>query len=168
MQARAKLFGHPIHQMLIVFPLGLLATSLIFDVMRLAANNLRWSEVAFYVMVAGVIGGVLAAPFGLVDWLAIPKGTRARKVGATHGLGNVLVLAAFTVSLLLRKDPTLEPETLAYVLSFAGGGLSVVTGWLGGELVDRMGVGVHEGANVNAPSSLSDAMPNSARGEVIS
>jgi uncharacterized membrane protein len=162
MQARAKLFGHPIHQMLIVFPLGLLATALIFDIIRLAGGSPRWSEVAFFVMAGGLVGGLLAAPFGLVDWLAIPKGTRARRVGAIHGLGNVLVLASFAGSLALRKNPDLQPETLAYVLSFTGGMLSLITGWLGGELVDRLGVGVDEGAHINAPSSLTTTLPDRA------
>jgi uncharacterized membrane protein len=46
------------------------------------------------------------------------------------------------------------PPTAAMVLSFAGFGLSAVTGWLGGELVDRLSVGVDDGANLDAPNSL--------------
>ena len=80
MESRVKLFGHPIHQMLIVFPLGLLATALIFDVVRLISA--------------------------------------------------------------------------ALAMAFLGGGLALITGWLGGELVDRLAVGVDEGAHLNPPSSL--------------
>jgi uncharacterized membrane protein len=154
MKAKARLLGHPIHQMLIVFPLGLLATGVIFDILHLATDNSRWSEIAFWTMTAGVAGGFLAAPFGLVDWLAIPGGTRARRIGALHGLGNVVVLAMFGGSLLLRREAMLEPGTFAYLLSFGGAGLALVTGWLGGELVDRLGVGVDDGAHLDAPSSL--------------
>lgn len=155
MQARARLFGHPIHQMLIVFPLGLLATAVIFDVITLFTGNPRWTEIAYWLIAAGIIGGLAAALFGLIDWIGIPSGTRAKRIGLLHGAGNVVVVLLFAGSWLLRGDNPGAPDTLALVLSFAGAGLSLVTGWLGGELVDRLGVGVDEGANVNAPSSLS-------------
>jgi uncharacterized membrane protein len=144
MDARAKIFGHPIHQMLIVFPLGLLATAVVFDVIRLITGNGYWSEIAYWMIVAGVIGGLAAAPFGLIDWTKIPAGTRAKRVGVQHGIGNVVVVVLFVASWLLRRDDPGAPETLALVLSFAGAGLSLITGWLGGELVDRLAVGVDE------------------------
>jgi uncharacterized membrane protein len=168
MRAKARLFGHPIHQMLIVFPLGLLATAIIFDVIQLVSGNPRWSEIAYWMIAAGIIGGLLAAPFGTLDWLAVPGGTRAKRIGALHGLGNVVVLLLFGVSWLLRRDNPAAPESLALVLSFAGGGVSLITGWLGGELVDRLGVGVDEGANVNAPSSLTTSDPAGRTGRIMS
>ena len=154
MESRAKLLGHPIHQMLIVFPLGLLATALLFDVAYLWTGNGYWSEIGFWMIVAGLVGGLLAAPFGLIDWLAIPAGTRAKRVGALHGLGNLVVVALYGLSAWLRFDAPGLPETVALLLSFAGGALALVTGWLGGELVDRLAVGVDPGANLDAPSSL--------------
>jgi uncharacterized membrane protein len=155
MRARARLFGHPIHQMLIVFPLGLLATAVIFDVIHLVTGNTRWAEIAYWLIAAGLIGGLAAAPFGLADWLGIPGGTRAKRIGLLHGGGNLVVVLLFAGSWLLRRDNPMAPETLALTLSFVGAGLALVTGWLGGELVDRLGIGVDEGAHVNAPSSLS-------------
>ena len=155
MHARARLFGHPIHQMLIVFPLGLLATAVIFDVIHLVTENPRWAEIAYWLIVAGVVGGLAAAVFGLVDWLGIPADTRAKRIGLLHGAGNVVVVVLFAGSWLLRRDNPSAPETLALLLSFLGVGLALVTGWLGGELVSRLGVGVDDGAHVNAPSSLS-------------
>ena len=154
MESRAKLFGHPIHQMLIVFPLGLLATALAFDALALAAGTGYWSEIAYWMIAAGVVTGLVAAPFGLVDWLAIPRGTRAKRVGALHGLGNVIVLALYASGWLLRSDAPHSPGSTALILSFLGGGLALVTGWLGGELVDRLSVGVDTGAHLDAPSSL--------------
>jgi len=155
MEARAKILGHPIHQMLIVFPLGLLATAVIFDVIQLVTNNGYWSEIAYWMIAAGVVGGLAAAPFGLIDWAKIPAGTRAKRIGLQHGVGNVIVVLLFVASWLLRRDDPRAPETLALILSFAGAGLSFLTGWLGGELVDRLAVGVDEGAHADAPSSLS-------------
>src|SRR5689334_16119303 len=110
MQSRARLFGHPIHPMLIVFPLGLLATSLIFDIVYLSTDNTRWADISFWMIGPGILGGLLAAVFGLVDWLAIPSGTRAKRIGAIHGLGNVLVVGLFGVSWLIRYDVPMVPE----------------------------------------------------------
>ena len=155
MESRAKLFGHPLHPILIVFPLGLLATSVIFDVIYLVTDQARLSEVAYWMIVAGLIGGIVAAPLGLIDWLAIPAGTRAKRIGGLHGAGNVVVLLLFAASWLVRGSAAVAPETLAYVFSWLGVVLAVWTGWLGGELVDRLGIGVDPGAHVNAPSSLS-------------
>jgi uncharacterized membrane protein len=155
MESRAKLFGHPIHQMLIVFPFGLLAMALVFDVLFLATRNGYWSQGAYAMIAAGILSGFLAAPFGFIDWLAIPAGTRAKRVGALHGAGNVFVLVLYAMSWAQRGLTPEAPPGTTYIFSFAGGLLALVTGWLGGELVDRLGVGVDDGANLNAPSSLS-------------
>jgi uncharacterized membrane protein len=155
MDARAKLFGHAVHQMLIVFPLGLLATAVIFDLIYLLGGAATWEMAAWYMIAAGIIGGLTAALFGLIDWLGVPANTRARRIGAIHGLGNVLVVLLFLWSWLVRLPHPEHPSTFAFVVSYVGAGLSLITAWLGGELVDRLGIGVDEGANVDAPSSLS-------------
>ena len=155
MESRLKLFGHPIHPMLIVFPLGLLATSVVFDIVHLITNNGQWAQAAFFDIGAGIVGGLLAALFGFLDWLNIPGGTRAKSVGLWHGGGNVVVVVLFLISFLLRLHNPSDPGVLPFLFSIVGAGLAAVTGWLGGELVDRLGVGVDEGANLDAPSSLS-------------
>ena len=154
MESRTKLFGHPVHPMLVVFPIGLLGTAVVFDIIRLATANGYWSEIAFWMMAAGISTGLIAAPFGTIDWLAIPSGTRASRIGLLHGLGNVIVLGLFALSWWMRRETPGLPGMLALTASFVGFFLALVTGWLGGELVDRLGVGVDDGANVNAPSSL--------------
>ncbi|HEX8386013.1 MAG TPA: DUF2231 domain-containing protein [Rubricoccaceae bacterium] len=155
MTSRARVLGHAAHQMLIVFPLGLLATAVVFDVLALTLDRPTFAEVAFWMIAAGIVGGVVASLPGWIDWSAIPADTRAKRVGLVHGLGNTVVLALFVASWLLRRDAPESPDTLALVLGFAGGGISLVTGWLGGELVDRLGVGVDDGAHLDAPNSLS-------------
>lgn len=152
----AHLLGHAIHPMLIVFPLGLLATSLIFDIVFLSTHAVHWLDISYWMIVAGVIGGLAAAVFGLIDWIAIPSGTRAKAVGAWHGIGNAVVMVLFIISWWLRTARPEETGDGRFVLSFIGVGLALVTGWLGGELVDRLGIGIHPGAHPNAPSSLSD------------
>jgi uncharacterized membrane protein len=155
MESKAKVLGHSAHQMMIVFPLGLLATGVIFDVIHLVTGNGTMALVAYYMISAGLIGGLIAAPLGTIDWLAIPRGTRAKAVGITHGLTNALVLVAFFVSWLVRRGNPQDPETMASILSLVGAGLALVGGWLGGELVARLGVGVDDGAHLDSPSSLS-------------
>jgi uncharacterized membrane protein len=154
MESKARLLGHPVHQMMVVFPLGLLAASVVFDLLYRGLDNNLMAVVSYYLIAGGVIAGLIAAPFGSIDWLAIPSGTRAKSVGAMHAIGNVVVLALFAGSWWLRRDAPEAPSMLAHVLSFSGALLSLVTAWLGGELVDRLGVGVSDGANLDAPSSL--------------
>jgi uncharacterized membrane protein len=159
MEARAKLLGHPIHQMLIVVPLGLLVGVIIFDLLYLMQGRADWANVSYRLIPVGIVSGLIAAVFGLADWTKIPPGSRARGVGVRHAVGNVVVLILYGISWLLRRDSVTEPSTVALVASFAGGALAAVTGWLGGELVDRLGVGVHPGAHVDAPSSLVSKTP---------
>ncbi|HET7550766.1 MAG TPA: DUF2231 domain-containing protein [Gemmatimonadaceae bacterium] len=155
MESRAKLLGHPVHQMLIVFPLGLLGMAVIFDIIRLTAGATGLATSSYHMIAAGVITGLLAALFGFIDWLAIPSGTRAKRIGVWHAIGNVIIVVLFAISWWLRRDDPTAPSTLAFVLGLIGLLLALVTGWLGGELVDRLGVGVYDNANVDAPSSLS-------------
>ncbi|MEP6705223.1 MAG: DUF2231 domain-containing protein, partial [Acidobacteriota bacterium] len=143
MESKAKFLGHGIHPILIVFPLGLLATGVVFDIIHLVWDKPNMAWVAYWMISAGIIGGLVAAPFGWIDWFAIPSGTRAKTIGLMHGLGNVTALLLFACSWWLRHDLPERPETLASILSFLGAGMAAVGGWLGGELVERLGVGVH-------------------------
>jgi uncharacterized membrane protein len=156
MDSRAKALGHAMHPMLIVFPLGLLTTAVVFDILYLITDRPGFPIAAAYAVAGGVLGGLAASLPGWVDWSAIPVGTRAKRVGLLHGVGNLVVVVLFALSWLLRAGAVdWEPSTWALVLGFAGAALSGVTGWLGGELVDRLGVGVTDGAHLDAPSSLS-------------
>jgi uncharacterized membrane protein len=156
MESRAKLAGHAIHPMLITLPLGLLGTAVIFDIIRAFTDSTDLAVASFYMLAAGIVGGLLAAVFGLWDWLAIPPGTRAKRIGALHGIGNVAVVVLFAGSWLLRRGQAeYQPGGLALGLGVVAVVVALLTAWLGGELVERLGVGVDEGANLDAPSSLS-------------
>jgi len=156
MESRAKLLGHPIHPMLIVVPLGLFVAAVVFDAIYLWRGSSTLATVAYWNIAAGIVGGLLAAVFGLIDWLAIPAGTRAKRIGLLHGGANVIVVVIFAMVWLMRGDtPDAIPTTNLFLLEVAALGLGSVAGWLGGELVDRLGVGVDDGAHLDAPSSLS-------------
>lgn len=155
MEAKAKFLGHSVHEQLIPFPFGLLVTSVVFDVVYLVTRQAELARVAWWMIAAGIVGGLLAAPFGWIDWFAIPKRTRAKSIGLVHGLGNVVLLVIFGATWLLRADQPGSPTGIALVLSFVGVALAIVTGWLGGELVDRHAVAIDEGAHLDSPHSLS-------------
>jgi uncharacterized membrane protein len=154
MESKVKFAGHPVHPMLIVFPLGLLATAVIFDIIYLLSDHSQWTIAAYYMMGAGILGGLAAAAVGWLDWFAIPNGTRAKRIGLWHGIGNVVVVGLFIVSWVLRRGNPELPPTGAIVAGLCGVIIALVTAWLGGELVDRLGVGVDDGAHLDSPSSL--------------
>jgi uncharacterized membrane protein len=156
MESRAKFLGHPVHPMLIVLPLGLFIAAVVFDGLHLWRESATFAAVAYWNIAAGIVGGLLAAVFGLIDWLAIPAGTRAKRIGLLHGGSNVVVVLIFAVVWLMRgARPDTAPTTTLFLLEVVALALGSVAGWLGGELVDRLGVGVDDGAHLDAPSSLS-------------
>lgn len=154
MESKAKLFGHAIHPILIVFPLGLLGTAAIFDAIYLITANPNLPIASFWMLVAGIIGGLLSALFGFIDWINIPNGTRAKSTGLIHSVLMEITLLLFAVGLYLRWSTPDTPSTVATICSFAGLAFALVGGWFGGELVERLGVGVSSDANLNAPNSL--------------
>jgi uncharacterized membrane protein len=155
MESRAKFLGHPVHQMLIPIPAGLFIVGSVLDIVGLFVSTWWIPTVSFWNIWLGVITGLVAALFGIIDWTKIPAGTRAKRVGLAHGLGNVVALALFTGAVWIRYNrAALSHDTLSLTLELVAFALLGVTAWLGGELVDRLGVGVDDGANLNAPSSL--------------
>src|SRR3954465_1728086 len=170
MKARIRVAKHALHPMLVVFPLGLLATSVAWDICRLATHNPSWGVVAFWTIVAGVIGGLLAAIPGFLDWLAIPNDTRAKSVGTTHMILNLVVVGLFVVSLIARSQATggyAMASSVHMVWGWIGVGIALASAWLGGELVETLGISVREGANANAPSSLREDDRGSAHGSRV-
>lgn len=165
MKNGAKLLGHHVHPMLIVFPLGLLSTAFIFDLAFFWTDRTVFRLLAYWLIPAGIIGGIAAALFGWIDWFAIPSATRAKRVGLIHGLVNAAVLILFLGSWWLRPNSQADPNAAALILSIVAALLSLLGGWLGGELVERLGVGVHPGAHPDAASSLAIDPPQTRTGE---
>lgn len=150
-----NLLGHRIHTLLVVFPLGLLLTAVAFDILYLTTDETIWARVSYWMIAGGVVGGLLAAIFGLMDWSKIPSDTRAKATGARHAVVNTIAVGLFAASWLVRyMDEPQNPGMLPIVLGFVGAAFALVGSWFGREMVQRLGVGVHPGAHVNAPSSL--------------
>jgi uncharacterized membrane protein len=152
MQGPAKFLGHSIHPMLIAFPLGLLPSAVICDIIYLTTKNAAFRVTAFWMLTFGIIGAVAAAIPGLIDWLSIPSGTRAFRTGLFHMFAMIAASGLFILSWIARLW-TYMPVG-AFVLALAGVLIALVGGWLGGELVQQHGMGVRPEAGLDAPSSL--------------
>ena len=142
MATKASVGGHPIHPMLIPFPIGLLVFSLVADVIfRAGWGGPVWNDVAYYTMLGGIVGALLAAVPGLIDY-TVTTG-RARRVAQAHLVLNLLVVAVYVASAWLRTTGPIE-ATLPVWLSAVGAVVLGVSGWLGGDLVYVHGVGMEE------------------------
>jgi uncharacterized membrane protein len=140
MATPASVAKHPIHPMLVVFPIGLWIFSLVSDVMALAGGRSIWNEIAFYTMLGGLIGALIAAIPGLVDFLAISDADSA-KIARSHLVLNLIAVALYAINLYLRAAGS-PGSPLPVFLSVAGVLVLAASGWLGGELVYVHGIGV--------------------------
>jgi uncharacterized membrane protein len=139
MRLKRNFLVHPVHPMFVVYPLGFLGTSFIFDLLYLFTNDATWTYVATYLIAAGLVSGLVAAVFGVLGWMAIPSGAPAKSIAFWHGAGNSLVLALFVVSWWMRLLAPGAP--LAILVSFLALLAALSTAWLGAELVGRLGDG---------------------------
>ena len=143
MRTPASLAKHPIHPMLVVFPIGLWIFSLICDLigMSVAATGV-WFTVALYTMVGGLIGALTAAVPGLIDLLYYKGGAPpVKKIALTHMTINLTVVVLYAVNIWLRMSGQ-ESMKVPIVLSIIGVCMIAVSGWLGGQMVHVYGVGV--------------------------
>lgn len=145
--SRAKIFGHPIHPMLVVFPIGLYITSFVFDLVYLSTGAPFWFRMAYWTILIGLVGNVAAAIPGALDYLTLPPNTEARQT-ATYHMGIGVALAILYFANLLFRDWGIIPENQkpwgVVILNLVGVLLIGLQGWLGGELVYRYGIGVEE------------------------
>jgi uncharacterized membrane protein len=135
----AKLFGHPIHPMLVVFPLGLWIFSFTCDLIYAWRGTAPWRDVANYTMAGGVVGGLLAAVPGWIDFRAIAAPS-LRRLAWAHMLLNLGLVALFAVNFGIRLRARRGRGLV--LLSAVGVALLGLSGWLGGELVYVHGIGV--------------------------
>ncbi|SBT54072.1 DUF2231 domain-containing protein [Micromonospora narathiwatensis] len=155
MESRLKVLGHPLHPMLVMFPVALLITAVIFDVVDAAGGPNYLAEAAYWNIAVGLIGGLLAAAAGSVDLFALPAGTRAKRVGLTHAAANLAVILLFAAVWVVRLNADSRAAGGALIaIEVVAVAILGIGAWLGGELVDRLGVGVDQEADLNAPSSL--------------
>jgi len=139
----AKIGRHPIHPMLIVFPIGLWIFSLVADLIFLyGPSGPFWRDLSFFSMVGGLAGALLAAIPGIIDYSSI-QDSIAKKIATRHMMLNLLIVALYAVNLWTRWQ-TAEVAGWPLVLSVVAVILLAISGWLGGELVYVHGIAVEE------------------------
>jgi uncharacterized membrane protein len=139
MESRLRIAGHPVHPVLVMFPVGLFATAVVFDAGDLLGGPALLGEVAYWNIGAAIVGGLLAAIAYAIDVMFLRNGTHAKRAGVMSGLMGFGVLLLFMVILLVRMGSGDRS---------AGGGLFVVElialaaavggAYFGGELVNRL------------------------------
>jgi uncharacterized membrane protein len=138
-------YGHPFHPVMVTVPIGAWVASVVFDIIALASSEDEsvFSEGAYWLIGIGVVGALVAAVFGLMDLLIIPRGTPAFRTGLTHMAVNVTVVVLFVVNFAIRAGQGYEDASvLGFVISLIALGLLGFSGWLGGKLAYHYGVRV--------------------------
>jgi len=157
MESKARIGGHPIHPMLIPFPLALWTTSFATDVLFYFHRNSTLLYVAKYLIAAGILGAAAAAIPGIIDWAAI-KDREVKKVANWHARLNIVALIIFCVSLYFRLGRNGELVgrhlTIPFLLSLVGVILISISGYLGGDLAYRYGMGVSLKRNESEPPAV--------------
>jgi uncharacterized membrane protein len=133
MQGKATIRDHPIHPMLVAFPIGFFGAVLVSDIISIWGNRAFWPIMATYLIAFGVIGALVAAVFGFIDYFTAPMSREVKRTATTHMILNLIVVVCEAAAFFVRiGDPT---SVLGYVLTYVGIGLLVVSGWYGGHLV---------------------------------
>lgn len=139
-RSRAAIAGHPLHPSVVPIPIGLLTAAAASDIGYLASRQGFFARMSRWLIGGGIVGGLLAAPLGAVDFASI-RAARSR-AGITHAVGNTTILGLSAVSLALRQRADRRVPAAAMALTLLAAVLLAVTGWLGGELSYRHRIGV--------------------------
>ena len=152
MKNRARIAGHPIHPMLITIPIAAFVLSLVGDLLFLGTGVPFWYAAAFWLIIAGIIGGLAAAVPGVIDYVtSVPPA--ARRTARTHGLMNVAIVVLYAVNAYLRATQVLDGAMVGWTVALSVLGVAglMVSGWLGGTLVYQHRIGVDEPAPESRP-----------------
>ncbi|HEU4902586.1 MAG TPA: DUF2231 domain-containing protein [Flavisolibacter sp.] len=142
MKSKASLKSHPLHPMLVSFPIAFFIGALLFDLLALVLDDASLRTTGYHLVIAGIIGAVMAAVPGFLDYLGtVPPDSSAKKRAAKHGLLNTANLLLFIVVFFLKKNGVANLPMLV-VLEAVGVGIMATAGWLGGTLVYRNQIGV--------------------------
>lgn len=161
MYSKLKILGHPIHPMLIAYPVAFYTATVVCYIVYHSNANPFWFKVAVAANIAGVIMAVIAALPGFIDWLFIPSGTKPKRTGVFHMLCNVVALVLFAIAALSEYKKWNDPAPdlgLAIPLTVAGFVITLIAGFLGWTLVQKYFVGVDIDSNTFSGSTSSDTM----------
>ena len=137
MESRLRIAGQAVHPVLVMFPLGLFTMAILFDLGNLLGGPDIIGALAYWNIVAGLIGGILVVLASAID-LAFVRGGAAKRVGVLRNLMHMGVLILFAVILMLRMQSQdrvagwglLAVELISLVAAF-------FSAWFAGELANR-------------------------------
>ena len=142
MRSKANIKGHPLHPILISFPIAFFVGTLLFEAIGVATGRGDLNHIAYYLEIAGIGFGLLAAVPGLIDLLyTVPPKSSGKKRGVKHGIINVTVVIIFAIAWFMRRQPGTSVYLLL-ALETVGVILLTIAGWLGGTLVYRNEIGI--------------------------
>lgn len=142
MQSKANIKGHPMHPILIVFPVAFFTATLLFDIGASVTGNSSYWRTAYHLEVLGIFTALLAAVPGIIDYFAVvPPASSAKRRATKHGLLNLSMTALFAIACLYRLQPGAIPGVIITVEAL-GFVLMGIAGWMGGTLVYRNQIGV--------------------------
>jgi len=149
MRSKVNINGHPIHPILIPFPIAFLTGAFVFDLIGFITNNTSFSHTGAYLSIAGVCTGVIAAIPGIIDYFYIvPPNSSAKKRATKHMLVNLTAVILFAIAFIIRGGINNHPDGLTLVLQLTGLGFMTAGGYMGGTMVYRNQIGVdHRYAN---------------------
>jgi uncharacterized membrane protein len=159
MRTPASIAGHPIHPMVVPIAIGGFILSFVFDIVCLASGNIDpWATVAYYTMIGGIVGALIAAVFGFTDYASLDN-VHIKHTASMHMALNLTIVILYIVNAWVRhgNPASLKGPMLLSLLCII---LLVISGWLGGKMVYEYGVAVDpQGEGVTGPS----AAPTTAR-----
>jgi uncharacterized membrane protein len=156
METPASVRKHPLHPMLVGIPIGLWLFALVCDLLGFATADATWSVVAVYAMVGGLVGAAGAAVPGVIDFMSLKENTKAKRIALWHMGINIAVMTMFAINIGMRLPDISSPPAFAIGLSGVGVALLAVSGWLGGELVHKLGISVVEPSGATATDAAQD------------
>lgn len=142
MQGKATVAGHPIHPLLVTFPIGSYVAAVIADIIFLSGGSSFWGTMSMWLIAFGLAGSLIAAFFGFVDYLSAPMSAQAREIANLHAALNVCTIVVFGVAFAARY---FWPQFVwGHVATVAGICLLLAAGILGGNLAHQHLVGSSE------------------------
>jgi uncharacterized membrane protein len=140
MSSPASVKKHPLHPMLVAMPIGLWVFALVCDIVAAAGGTSIWSTVARYCVGGGIVGAILAAVPGLIDYFSIDEAAM-RRIANYHLIVNSAALVVFSINLWTRFAVS-AGSYVPLILSIVGTVGIGLGGWLGGEMVYVKGMAV--------------------------
>lgn len=140
LRSTAAINGHPIHPMLVPFPIAFFVAALLTDIAFAVDGSPTWAVASLWLLGAGLVGAALAALAGFTDFFGNSR-VRQFRAGWLHMFANLTVVVIELVNFLMRLSDIGVASSTGLMLSAAAVVILLFSGWQGGELVFRHGVG---------------------------